>query len=319
MRRFLTAALAMLLLAACGNENGKNTIEASGNIEATNIMISAKAGGEVVDLRASEGERVGRNDTLLIIDHEAMELQLSRAEAVVEMTEAQLALARKGARSEDIAQAQAQYNKAETQLKVKSDDRERMKKLLDSKSITPKQYQDIEAAYDIAVENFNAADEQLKKLKNITRPEELKQAEARLKEAEANLGIIAKNIKDAKVLSPVDGFVIEKFVNYGEMVSPMSSLFEVSDLSTVKLIIYISETDLGRVKLGQRVSVTTDSYPGKTYPGEVSYISPEAEFTPKNIQTEDERTKLVYKVKVTMPNEMFELKDGMPADAVIQL
>lgn len=140
-----------------------------------------------------------------------------------------------------------------------------------------------------------------------------------MKEAEANLGIIAKNIKDAKVLSPVDGFVIEKFVNYGEMVSPMSSLFEVSDLSTVKLIIYISETDLGRVKLGQRVSVTTDSYPGKTYPGEVSYISPEAEFTPKNIQTEDERTKLVYKVKVTMPNEMFELKDGMPADAVIQL
>ncbi len=97
----------------------------------------------------------------------------------------------------------------------------------------------------------------------------------------------------------------------------MSSLFKISDLSNVKLVIYVSEEELGRVKLNQTADVSVDAFPDKKYSGKVIYISPEAEFTPKNIQTREERTKLVFEVKVQIDNPDFELKPGMPADAVI--
>jgi HlyD family secretion protein len=103
------------------------------------------------------------------------------------------------------------------------------------------------------------------------------------------------------------------------MLSMMTSLFKVSDLSQVELVVYASEEDLGKVKLNQRAEIKTDSYEDKIYEGKVIYISPEAEFTPKNIQTKDERTKLVFAVKIKIPNPDFELKAGMPADAKIQL
>ena len=99
----------------------------------------------------------------------------------------------------------------------------------------------------------------------------------------------------------------------------MSSLFQVADLGSVELVIYVSETELGKVKLGQNAEIYIDTYPDKTYQGRVTYISPEAEFTPKNIQTQEERTKLVFSVKIKIDNPEFELKDGMPADAQINL
>ena len=99
----------------------------------------------------------------------------------------------------------------------------------------------------------------------------------------------------------------------------MSSLFQVADLSSVELVIYIPETELGKVQLGQKAEISVDTYPDKTFNGKVIYISPQAEFTPKNIQTQEERTKLVFAVKIKIDNPEFELKDGMPADASIIL
>lgn len=116
----------------------------------------------------------------------------------------------------------------------------------------------------------------------------------------------------------MNGFIVKKFFEKGETVMPMASLLKISDLSLVNLVIYVSEEELGKVKLGQSVNVSVDAYKGKTFPGKVIYISPEAEFTPKNIQTKDERTKLVFAVKVEIKNPDFDLKPGMPADAVIR-
>jgi len=99
----------------------------------------------------------------------------------------------------------------------------------------------------------------------------------------------------------------------------MSSLFKVSDLATVDLVIYVSEVELGKIKLGQKAEVTIDTYPDRKYEGKVTYISPEAEFTPKNVQTKDERTKLVFAVKISVDNKNFDLKPGMPADAKVYL
>ena len=117
--------------------------------------------------------------------------------------------------------------------------------------------------------------------------------------------------------SPSSGFITKKFLEEGETVGMMSSLFQVADLNSVELVIYVSETELGKVQLGQTAKISVDTFPDKSFDGKVTYISPEAEFTPKNIQTQEERTKLVYAVKIKVDNPDFELKDGMPADASI--
>ncbi len=156
-------------------------------------------------------------------------------------------------------------------------------------------------------------------MKNFARPEEIKQARANLNRQKAAVDLLKKNISDSYVVSPITGFIVQKYVEKGETVSMLSSLFKVSELRIVKLVIYISEENLGRVKLGQKADVSNDTYKNKDYKGTVIYISPEAEFTPKNIQTKDERTKLVYAVKIEIKNPDFELKPGMPADAVIHL
>lgn len=310
--------ISILGLSSCGGNDDKNKIEASGTIEATNVTISSKIGGEIIDKLFREGDKVSSGDTLFIIDSEALQLHRVQLEAAKMLAEAQLELARKGARSEDVAQAEAAFKQAKINLEQAEKDKLRMQNLYESKSITQKQHEDFIAGYDLMKAQFNAANENLKKVKNITRPEELKQAEARLKQAIANLDLVKKNIRDCYINSPLNGFIVKKYFEKGETVSPMSSLVKIADLSVVNIIIYVSEVDLGKVKLGQKADIFTDTY-DKVYPGKVVYISPESEFTPKNIQTKDERTKLVYAVKIEIPNESFELKSGMPADAVIQL
>ena len=151
------------------------------------------------------------------------------------------------------------------------------------------------------------------------RPEEIESAKANIKSLIASADLLKKNIEDAKVYAPVDGFVSKKFVEAGEIVSPQSSLMKISDLQTVDLVIYLTEVEMAKVKLGQNADIKIDAFKDKTYKGEIIYISPEAEFTPKNIQTQDERTKLVFAVKIRIPNQQFELKPGMPADASLTI
>ena len=133
------------------------------------------------------------------------------------------------------------------------------------------------------------------------------------------MDLIQQNIDDCTIKSPVTGIVSKKYSETGEYVTPGSSVLKISDLKTVNLFIYITEPELGKVKLGQIAEVSIDSYKDKIYKGEIIYISPEAEFTPKSIQTKEERTKLVYAVKIRIPNSELDLKSGMPADAKLIL
>jgi HlyD family secretion protein len=151
------------------------------------------------------------------------------------------------------------------------------------------------------------------------RAEQIAQATARRKQAEAALRLAETKAGYARLVSPMRGVVLSKNVEPGEYVAPGTPVVTVGDLGHPWLRAYINETDLGRVKHGQRVRVTTDTYPGKVYEGRVSFIASEAEFTPKNVQTEKERVKLVYRIKIDIPNPKMELKPGMPADAEILL
>ena len=315
----ILAILLILLLASCGNNGDSESIEASGNIEAINITVSAKVSGEVIKILKDEGMLVNKGDTVLIIDPETLELKLAEATAMMNYSEAQYKLLKSGARKEDINQSEENLKQAEINLDLAEKNKERMINLFESKSITKKQYDDAIAGYQVTLAQYNAATQNLKKIKNLARPEELKQAEANLNRSFANVKLIQKNLKDCYVISPANGFIVKKFIEIGETAGMMSSLFQVADLSMVDLVIYVSETELGKVKLGQSTEIYVDTYPDKTYEGKVIYISPEAEFTPKNIQTKEERTKLVFAVKIKIDNPEFELKDGMPADAVILL
>ncbi|MFA6596332.1 MAG: efflux RND transporter periplasmic adaptor subunit [Ignavibacteriaceae bacterium] len=315
----VTALFALMLLFGCGNNSEKSKIEASGFIQATNVTVSAKVGGEIKQILKDEGTFVNENDTILIIDTESLHLQLQQAEASLLQAQAQFDLLKNGSRKEDLLQAEALQNQAEINLASAKQDRERFQQLLNSKSVSQKQFDDIEARYDLATQQANAAKENYKKMKNIARKEDLMLAQGRVLQAQAQVGLVKKSIRDAYVVSPVKGFITKKFIEKGETVNPLSSLFTVSDLHKVELLIYINETEIGKIKLADKVTVTSDSYKDKKYYGMVTFISPEAEFTPKNIQTKDERTKLVYQVKVTIPNESLELNDGMPADAEVIL
>ncbi|MDR3666205.1 MAG: efflux RND transporter periplasmic adaptor subunit [Ignavibacteriaceae bacterium] len=314
---FIILSFISILNIGCGNDNNKNSIEATGTIETVDVVLSSKTNGEIIELRKDEGDRVKQGDTVLIIDTETLRLQLKQQEAGAAMSRAQLDLLINGARKEDISLAESSLKEAQVNYDQAKSDMDRLQKLYQTQTITKKQYDDAVSHYDITKDQLSSAKENYAKIKNYARPEEIKQAEAKLNQSLASADLIKKNMNDSYIVSPLNGIVVKKYFEVGETVSPMSSLVKISDLTNVELYIYVTELELGKIKLGQKAEVSVDAFKNKKFDGKVTYISPEAEFTPKNIQTKDERTKLVFAVKIEIPNPDFELKSGMPADARI--
>ncbi len=299
MRRI---ALLMVIIALAGcNNNHRGDITASGVIEATEVTVNAKLGGEITKLAVDEGAEVHKGDLLASIDRDALNIQLRQAEANVDAASAQLRLAKRGARTEDTKLAEANLRFAEKEFK-------RAEELFRQRGITKRQYDDAKTRFEVAKQTYE-------KLKHGLLPEEIESAAARLRLAEAQRDLVDKYIADTSVTAPVDGTVTRKSIEEGDHVLANAQLFRISRLATVNLMIYVSEMELARVKLGQRANVFIDAQPNKPIPGKVVYISPVAEFTPKNVQTKDDRTKLVFGVKLEIPNSDRILKPGMPADA----
>ena len=309
--------LLSLIITSCSGDNNNEYIEESGTIEATESVISSQVSGKVLSINKDEGSNVSEGDTLLIIDHELYEIQLLQANAGREMARAQYDLLVKGARSEDIKSSYEMLLQAEANYKLAESDKERMTNLFETNSITKRQLEETNTRYEVTKAQFNSAKENYSKVKNLARPEEIAKEKANYEKADAASKLIEKNIRDCFVTSPIKGTVVKSYIEKGETVSMLSSLAKVTDLSIVELVIYVPENVLGKIKTGQKAEITTDSYAGKVYEGKVIFISPEAEFTPKNIQTKDERTKLVFAVKIEVPNPNNELKAGMPADAKV--
>ncbi|ROL59964.1 HlyD family efflux transporter periplasmic adaptor subunit [Bacteroidetes/Chlorobi group bacterium MS-B_bin-24] len=318
MRKFIFL-LYVVLLFSCSKRNNHNVIEATGIIEATEILINSKVPSQIVEIRRDEGEKVKKGDTLLILDFESLKYQLEQAESMERYARSQLELVRKGARLEDVMVAEENLRQAEENYKVAKINFDRALDLKSSGSFNQKQYEEAELQMKLAESRLAQAKANVNKMKNFFRPEEIAQAEANLQKAIAAKNSALKNFTECFVLAPSDGVLLKKFVENGEFVTIGSPLFKLGKLDTVEMVVYIPESDLGKVMLGKDVEVSTDTYPGKIYKGKVIFISNEAEFTPKNIQTKDERITLVYAVKIRIPNAEFELKPGMPADAKIIL
>lgn len=308
-------AIPALVLSTCAEHEAG--ISGSGTIEAVDVNLSSKAAGDVVEMTAEEGRRVQKGDLLVRVDHTLLDLQLQQAQAGLRLAEAQLQLLLKGARIEDIGQAEEAQAQAQENLKLAKEDNQRIRNLFQSGSATTKQRDEADARLKVAQSIYSSASQALKKLQNLARPEEIQVAQAKLDQARLAVQIAEEQIKDATVFAPINGTVTHRLVEPGETVGMGTFLLTLTDLSKLYLTIYVKERDVGKIRLGDSAQISVDHEPESRFHGQVVYISPVAEFTPRNIQTKEDRIKLVFGVKLALENPQGYLKPGLPADALL--
>jgi HlyD family secretion protein len=311
-----TLWLFLIPFAVACNQDGSQTIVVSGHVEATEVRVATKVGGTLETIAFDEGDAVKKGQELARIDTVDLELALDAARAEEQQARAQLRLLLAGAREEDIAEAQAQVERAQADLEGAQRDLDRMEGLLASGSGTTKSRDDALTRRDTARAALAAAQERHRRLVAGSRPEEIDAARARVAAAEARIAQLEQQVHDAILVSPVDGVVTEKLAEAGELLPAGGGVALVTDLAGAWLNVYLGEPNLPRIRIGQSVEVRTDD--GQVRKGEISFVSSEAEFTPKNVQTQDERVKLVFRVKIRLFNEDHLFKPGMPAEARIE-
>jgi HlyD family secretion protein len=312
----------LFVFVACmtGCKSGNDSIvESTGTIEATQVDIRSEVAGRILNLAFDEGDRVKPGDVLAAIDHEKMDLELQNAEARLREAQAHFGMLQSGFRKEDVQKAQEALQEAEIIFENAKRDYERIRKLHADKVAAENTRDTIETNYKSAQKRYERAQQDNQMLQSGYRVEDIAAAQAVKESAEAAVNLIKRRIKDATITSASKGIISERYVEPGELVSVGSVLFSIIDLQDMWIMAYVSEKNLGKVKIGEAASVSVDSFPDRKFPGKVIYISPEAEFTPKNIQTKEERVKLVYGIKVQINNEEELLKPGMPADVAIAI
>jgi len=312
----LTLALAALSGGACRKGDDAGLIVASGHVEATEVLVSTKVAGTIERLAVDEGSVVATGQEIAHIDTTDTELALAAARAERAQAEAELRLRRAGSRVEDVREAEAQVVRAEADLAGAARDLDRMEGLLSAGSGTTKSRDDARTRRDVAAAGLDAARERLHRLKAGFRQEEKDAAAARLQATDARIAQLDQQVKDAVIASPVAGVVTQKLAEQGELAARGAGLVVVTDLASAWLNVYVAEPDLARIRLGQAAEVVTDD--AQTRRGRISFVASQAEFTPKNVQTRDERVKLVYKVKIALENADGLFKPGMPAEARLQ-
>jgi len=315
-----TTALAVAVVAcltACGGDR-QGTLKVSGNIEVTQVEASFKVAGRVAERPVDEGQTVKSGQLMARLEDADFTQQVALRQADADAARANLDKLLAGSRKEEIGSAKAQVDQTKADLTRSQADDARNSDLLQKEVISPREYDASHSAFLASQARVNQAQEQYDLVKNGPRREDIDQARARLESAEQSLSLARTQLGYATLTAPQPGVVLSKNVEPGEFVAPGTPVVTLGDLHEVYLRAYVDESDLGRVKLGQGVSITTDTFPGRRYEGHITFISPEAEFTPKSVQTEKERVKLVYRIKITVPNPQMELKPGMPADGSIR-
>jgi HlyD family secretion protein len=266
-----------------------------------------------------EGMTLKSGDLLARLDSDDYRQQVAEDESTLRVRDRQLALGLAGSRTQEIEAAKLAVLDAQTDLEQKKKDYARYQALYEKDEI-PAQTRDLaatnatraQATYDRAQQIYN-------ELVEGTRKEELAVERSNVQQADQNLKMSRIRLAYTVLRAPFNGVVLVRQAELGEVVSPGTPVVTLADLDHLWVRVYVPETDLGKVHWGQVVEVRTDTYPERIYRGRISFISSEAEFTPKTVQTEKERVTLVYRVKVEVENPNQELKPGMPADAIIKV
>lgn len=297
----------------------QNRLLLSGNIEAHESLVGFKVQGRIVELPVQEGQWIDQGALLARLDDRDLRQQVQVDAANVGVREANLKLALAGTRKQEIESAEQALIDAEAELELKKLDYERAVTLLKKDVISQQDRDRAETQLKRAQATVERAKEQLDKLREGTRAEEIAIARAGLTQAHEAVQMSQIRLGFSELRAPSSGVILVRQAELGEVVGAGTPVVTLADLDRVWLRAYVSETDLGRIRHGQEVTVHTDTYPDKAYRGRISFISSKAEFTPKTIETHKERVTLVYRVKIDLENPNHELKPGMPADAWIDL
>lgn len=298
-----TTGIIFLITGCSGNGNGS---DASGTFEADEVIVSSELGGKILSFNVTEGMQLSKDSIVGVVDATNINLQEQQVEASI------------NALNEKTADVNPQVQLLQNQLEVQQSkldnllhEKNRIENLLKSDAATGKQLDDINAEIDVVNKNMKVTQQQINVQKNNTAT----QNRSILSEAEPLRKRVAQ-LKDqaqrANIVNPVNGTVLVKYAEPGEITSAGKALYKIADLSTINLRAYITGVQLSQVKLGQTVKVLVDDGKDKyrEYPGIISWISDKAEFTPKTIQTKEERANLVYAVKIKAKNDGL-LKIGM--------
>jgi HlyD family secretion protein len=291
----------------------------SGNIEAHETQLSFKVPGRVVDLPIREGQWVESGTLIARLDDGDLRQRVSVDQAALHVRESNLALTLSGTRHQEIAAAQQAVLQAQADLDQRRLDFERTQKLFAKDAISAQDRDVAENALKRAQAVVEQTRQRADQAAEGARKEEIAVGQANVHQARESLALSHINLEYTQLHAPNAGVIVVRQAERGEVVAPGTPIATLADLDHVWLRAYVSETDLGRIRWGQSAAIHTDTYPGKTYTGRISFISPQAEFTPKSVQTFQERVTLVYRIKIDLENSNHELKPGMPADAAIDL
>ncbi len=299
-------------------QSGKETtLTLYGNVDIREVTLGFRVPGRLANLRFDEGDQVKAGDVMASLDDEPYRHQAANAQAQVESLRARLKLRETGNRPEEIAQARALVREREATAANAERLFKRSEELLATRGVAIQDRDNAAASDEEAQARLKSARENLALLEAGFRVEDIAQARADLAQAEAALATANLQVKDTVLTAPSDGVILTRAQEAGAIVQAGSTVFTLSLVSPVWVRAYVHEPDLGRLHPGMKVEVRTDSRPDKSYTGQIGYISPRAEFTPKSVETTELRTALVYRLRIVVANPDAGLRQGMPVTVTV--
>jgi HlyD family secretion protein len=315
----LVALGAVLWLTINRQDQSHKVLIASGTVEATEAQLGFPTPGRTEQINVQEGEPVKAGDELAYLDRAETMSRRQQTVAQVAAARALLLELERGFRSEEVAQGRAALAAAAERFNDARRDLERTKQLYEGGAVSQEAYDKALVAFDVARSQYEQAQEQMRILETGPRIEKIEAQRAQLAQAEAAVRTIDAILANMVIRASFDGLVTVRHREPGEIVQAGSPILTVMNPNDRWVRIYIPEDRIGAVRIGQSAAITADTYPNKTYQGKVIFISTEAEFTPKTVQTTEERVKLVYAVKVRITEDpTYDLKPGMPADVRLE-
>lgn len=296
-----------------------NVLVLHGNVDIRQVELAFNAAGRIDQVLVHEGDRVEKGRLLATLDTQRLQRAVQLAQAQLAAQREVVARFHAGSRPEEISKAQADAESARVDAKNAARTAERLKALAAQHFIPQQQADDARAASDAAEARLKSAEEALRLVVLGPRKEDIAAAEATLAANAAALAIARRDLAEASLIAPQAGIIENRVLEPGDMASPQKAVFTLALAEPLWVRAYVPGPDLGKLRIGARAAVTTDSYPGKRYRAWVGFISPTAEFTPKSVETQEVRTQLVYQLRVFVCTPQDELKLGMPASVEIPL
>jgi HlyD family secretion protein len=327
MKKAIPIAIFALALAGAGvwyartrlRSSDEGILQLHGNVDIREVNLGFRVSGRLQEVLRDEGDAVKAGETLARMDDEPYRRDVEESRGQVGSLRARLALLEAGNRPQEIAQARAQVREREVTAANAERLYKRQEQLFQNRTVSIQERDDAEANYREAEARLKSTREQLNLLESGFRVEEIAQAKGDVARAEATLASAELRVTDTTLKSPADGVILTRAQEPGAILQAGTTVLTVSLQQPVWVRAYIEERDLGRIHPGMKTEIHTDSHPDKAYSGRIGYISPRAEFTPKNVETTELRTSLVYRFRVVVDNADEGLRQGMPVTAKIMV